>query len=115
MFLEKDHNYITSMNLTSLLESMLGDFHFACDHTNKFLKLVKITENIAMVAENHRAYGDYKGPIESNEKVHRITSHYSTCVKVYYLYSIMMKTYEEQRGDYEFDKNTLEQLTQDYL
>ena len=72
--------------------------------------------DIAMVADTQRSCGDYDGSIETYEKVHRIAPHYSAWVKVYYLFAIMMKTFEEKSGDYEKAKKyALEHSNKDYL
>ena len=69
-----------------------------------------------MVADTQRSCGDYDGSIKTYEKVHRFAPHYSAWVKVYYLFAIMMKTFEEKSGDYEKAKNyALEHSNKDYL
>ena len=69
-----------------------------------------------MVADTQRSCGDYDGSIKTYEKVHRIAPHYSAWVKVYYLFAIMMKTFEEKSGDYEKAKKyALEQSNKDYV
>ena len=114
--LEKDPEHVNAMSIAALIEQTLGDFDVACGRLDKMIKLSKELVDISMVADTQRSCGDYDGSIETFEKVHIIAPHYSAWVKVYYLYAIMMKTFEEKSGDYEKAKNyALEQSNKDYL
>jgi len=114
--LEKDPEHVNAISIAALIEQTLGDFDAACGRLDKMLILSKQLVEIGMVAETQRSCGDYDGSIETFEKVHRIAPHYSAWVKVYYLFAIMMKTFEEKSGDYEKAKNyALEQSNKDYL
>jgi len=114
--LEKDPDHVNAMSIAALIEQTLGDFDVACGRLDKMIKLSKELVDISMVADTQRSCGDYDGSIETFEKVHIIAPHYSAWVKVYYLYAIMMKTFEEKSGDYEKAKNyALEQSNKDYL
>ena len=114
--LEKDPEHVNAMSIAALIEQTLGDFDVACGRLDKMIKLSKELSDISMVADTQRSCGDYDGSIETFEKVHIIAPHYSAWVKVYYLYAIMMKTFDEKSGDYEKAKNyALEQSNKDYL
>jgi len=114
--LEKDPEYVGAMSVAATVEQLLGDFDAACERIDKMSILSEEVVDIAMVAEVQLACGDYDGAIETYEKVHRIAPHYSAWVKVYYLYAIMKKTFEEKSGDYEKAKKyALEQSNKDYL
>jgi len=114
--LEKDPEYVGAMSVAATVEQLLGDFDAACGRIDKMSILSEEVVDIAMVAEVQLACGDYDGAIETYEKVHRIAPHYSAWVKVYYLYAIMKKTFEEKSGDYEKAKKyALEQSNKDYL
>ena len=114
--LEKDHEHVNAMSIAAMIEQTLGDFDAACGRIDKMSKLSERIVDIAMLADIQRSCGDYDGSIETYEKVHRIAPHYSAWVKVYYLFAIMQKTFEEKSGDYEKAKNyALEQSNKDYL
>jgi TolB-like protein/class 3 adenylate cyclase len=114
--LEKDPEHVNAMSIAALIEQTLGDFDVACGRLDKMIKLSKELSDISMVADTQRSCGDYDGSIKTYEKVHRIAPHYSAWVKVYYLFAIMMKTFEEKSGDYEKAKKyALEQSNKDYL
>ena len=114
--LEKDPDYVGAMSVAAQMEQLLGDFDAACGRIDKMNKLSKEILDIAMVADTQRSCGDYDGSIETYEKVHRIAPHYSAWIKVYYLFAIMMKTFEEKSGNYEKAKNyALEHSNKGYL
>jgi len=114
--LEKDPEYVGAMSIAAMLEQTLGDFDAACGRIDKMSRLSEEVVDIAMVAEVQRSCGDYDGSIETYEKVHRIAPHYSAWVKVYYLFAIMMKTFEEKSANYEKAKNyALEHSNKDYI
>ena len=95
---------------------MLGDFDAACGRIDKMRKFNEEIIDIAMLADTQRSCGDYDGSIETYEKVHRLAPHYSAWVKLYYLFAIMMKTFEEKSGNYEKAKNyAIEHSNKDYL
>jgi len=113
--LEKDHEHVNAMSIAAMIEQTLGDFDAACGRIDKMSKLSEVVDDIAMLADTQRSCGDYDGSIETYEKVHRIAPHYSAWIKVYYLFAIMMKTFEEKSGDYEKAKNyALEHSNKDY-
>ena len=113
--LEKDPEHVGAMSIAAMIEQTLGDFDAACGRIDKMSILSEVVVDIAMVADTQRSCGDYDGSIETYEKVHRIAPHYSAWVKVYYLFAIMMKTFEEKSGDYEKAKNyALEHSNKDY-
>ena len=114
--LEKDPEHVNAMSIAAMIEQTLGDFDAACGRIDKMSKLSEVVLDIAMVADTQRSCGDYDGSIKTYEKVHRIAPHYSAWVKVYYLFAIMMKTFEEKSGDYEKAKKyALEQSNKDYV
>ena len=114
--LEKDPDYVGAMSVAAQLEQLLGDFDAACGRIDKMSILSEEIVDIAMVADTQRSCSDYDGSIETYEKVHRIAPHYSAWIKVYYLFAIMMKTFDEKSGDYEKAKNyALEHSNKDYL
>ena len=114
--LEKDPEHVGTMSIAAMIEQTLGDFDAACGRIDKMSILSVEVTDIAMVADTQRSCGDYDGSIETYEKVHRIAPHYSAWVKVYYLFAIMMKTFEEKNGDYEKAKNyALEHSNKDYI
>ena len=114
--LEKDPDYVGAMSIAAMIEQTLGDFDAACGRIDKMSILSEAVLDIAMVADTQRSCGDYDGSIKTYEKVHRIAPHYSAWVKVYYLFAIMMKTFEEKSGDYEKAKKyALEQSNKDYV
>jgi len=114
--LEKDPEHVGTMSIAAMIEQTLGDFDAACGRIDKMNILSVEVTDIAMVADTQRSCGDYDGSIETYEKVHRIAPHYSAWVKVYYLFAIMMKTFEEKSGDYEKAKNyALEHSNKDYI
>jgi len=114
--LEKDPDYVGAMSIAAMIEQTLGDFDAACGRIDKMSILSEVVLDIAMVADTQRSCGDYDGSIKTYEKVHRIAPHYSAWVKVYYLFAIMMKTFEEKSGDYEKAKKyALEQSNKDYV
>jgi TolB-like protein len=114
--LEKDPDYVAAMSIAAMIEQTLGDFDAACGRIDKMSILSEEVVDIAMVADTQRSCGDYDGSIITYEKVHRIAPHYSAWVKVYYLFAIMMKTFEEKSGDYEKAKNyALEHSNKDYI
>jgi len=114
--LEKDHEHVGAMSIAAMIEQTLGDFDAACGRIDKMSILSEVVLDIAMVADTQRSCGDYDGSIKTYEKVHRIAPHYSAWVKVYYLFAIMMKTFEEKSGDYEKAKKyALEQSNKDYV
>ena len=104
------------MSIAALIEQTLGDFDAACGRIDKMLILSKEIGDVGMLADTQRSCGDYDGSIETYEKVHRIAPHYSAWVKVYYLFAIMMKTFEEKSGNYEKAKNyAMQHSNRDYL
>ncbi len=114
--LENDPEHVGTMSIAAMIEQTLGDFDAACGRIDKMSILSVEVTDIAMVADTQRSCGDYDGSIETYEKVHRIAPHYSAWVKVYYLFAIMMKTFEEKSGDYEKAKNyALEHSNKDYI
>ena len=114
--LEKDPDYVGAMSIAAMIEQTLGDFDAACGRIDKMSILSEVVLDIAMVADTQRSCGDYDGSIKTYEKVHRIAPHYSAWVKVYYLFAIMMKTFDEKSGDYEKAKKyALEQSNKDYV
>jgi len=114
--LEKDPEHVGTMSIAAMIEQTLGDFDAACGRIDKMSILSEEVVDIAMVADTQRSCGDYDRSIETYEKVHRIAPHYSAWVKVYYLFAIMMKTFEEKSGNYEKAKNyALEHSNKDYL
>jgi len=114
--LEKDPEYVGAMSIAAMIEQTLGDFNAACGRIDKMSILSVEVVDIAMVADTQRSCGDYDGSIETYEKVHRIAPHYSAWVKVYYLFAIMMKTFEEKSENYEKAKNyALEHSNKDYI
>ena len=114
--LEKDPDYVGAMSIAAMIEQTLGDFDAACGRIDKMSILSEVVLDIAMVADTQRSCGDYDGSIKTYERVHRIAPHYSAWVKVYYLFAIMMKTFEEKSGDYEKAKKyALEQSNKDYV
>ena len=114
--LEKDPDYVGAMSVAAQMEQLLGDFDAACGRIDKMSILSEEIVDIAMVADTQRSCSDYDGSIETYEKVHRIAPHYSAWIKVYYLFAIMMKTFDEKSGDYEKAKNyALEHSNKDYL
>jgi len=114
--LEKDPEYVGAMSVAATVEQLLGDFDAACGRIDKMSILSEEVVDIAMVADTQRSCSDYDGSIETYEKVHRIAPHYSAWIKVYYLFAIMMKTFDEKSGDYEKAKNyALEHSNKDYL
>jgi len=114
--LEKDPDYVGAMSVAAQMEQLLGDFDAACGRIDKMSILSEEIVDIAMVADTQRSCSDYDGSIETYEKVHRIAPHYSAWIKVYYLFAIMMKTFEEKSGDYEKAKNyALKHSNKDYL
>ena len=114
--LEKDPDYVGAMSIAAMIEQTLGNFDAACGRIDKMSILSEVVDDIAMVADTQRSCGDYDGSIETYEKVHRIAPHYAAWVKVYYLFAIMMKTFEEKSGDYEKAKNyALEHSNKDYI
>jgi len=114
--LEKDPEHVGAMSIAAMIEQTLGDFNAACGRIDKMSILSVEVVDIAMVADTQRSCGDYDGSIETYEKVHRIAPHYSAWVKVYYLFAIMMKTFEEKSANYEKAKNyALEHSNKDYI
>jgi len=114
--LEKDPDHVNTISIAATVEQMLGDFDAACGRIVKMRKLSQEILDIAMLADTQRSCGDYDGSIETYEKVHRIAPHYSAWVKLYYLFAIMMKTFEEKSGNYEKAKNyAIEHSNKDYL
>jgi TolB-like protein/class 3 adenylate cyclase/tetratricopeptide (TPR) repeat protein len=114
--LEKDPEYVGAMSIAAMIEQTLGDFNAACGRIDKMSILSVEVVDIAMVADTQRSCGDYDRSIETYEKVHRIAPHYSAWVKVYYLFAIMMKTFEEKSENYEKAKNyALEHSNKDYI
>jgi TolB-like protein len=114
--LEKDPEYVAAMSIAATIEQTLGDFDAACGRIDKMSKLSERIVDIAMLADIQRSCGDYDGSIETYEKVHEIAPHYSAWVKVYYLYAIMMKTFEDKNANYEKGKNyALQHSNKEYL
>jgi len=114
--LEKDPEHVAAMSIAATVEQILGDFDAACGRIDKMSILSEEVVDIAMVAEVQRSCGDYDESIETYEKVHRIAPHYSAWIKVYYLYAIMMKTFEEKSVNYEKAKNyAMQHSNKDYL
>ena len=104
------------MSIAATIEQTLGDFDAACGRIDKMSKLSERIVDIAMLADIQRSCGDYDGSIETYEKVHEIAPHYSAWVKVYYLYAIMMKTFEDKNANYEKGKNyALQHSNKEYL
>jgi len=114
--LEKDPEHVAAMSIAATVEQILGDFDAACGRIDKMSILSEEVVDIAMVAEVQRSCGDYDESIRTYEKVHRIAPHYSAWVKVYYLYAIMMKTFEEKSVNYEKAKiYAMQHSNKDYL
>ena len=114
--LEKDPEYVAAMSIAATIEQTLGDFDAACGRIDKMSKLSERIVDIAMLADIQRSCSDYDGSIETYEKVHEIAPHYSAWVKVYYLYAIMMKTFEDKNANYEKGKNyALQHSNKEYL
>ena len=114
--LEKDPDHGGTISIAATVEQMLGDFAAACGRIDKMRKFNEEIVDIAMLADTQRSCGDYDGSIETYEKVHRLAPHYSAWVKLYYLFAIMMKTFEEKSGNYEKAKNyAIEHSNKDYL
>jgi len=114
--LEKDPDYVGAMSVAAQMEQLLGDFDAACGRIDKMKILSEEIVDIAMVADTQRSCSDYDGSIETYERLHKIAPHYSAWIKVYYLFAIMMKTFEEKSGDYEKAKNyALKHSNNDYL
>ena len=114
--LEKDPEHVAAMSVAAMIEQTLGDFDAACGRIDKMLILSKDVDDIAMTADIQRSRGKYEGSIKTYEKVHRIAPHFSAWAKVYYLFAIMMKTFEEKSGNYERAKNyAMQHSNKDYL
>ena len=114
--LEKNPDHGGTISIAATVEQMLGDFDAACGRIDKMRKFNEEIIDIAMLADTQRSCGDYDGSIETYEKVHRLAPHYSAWVKLYYLFAIMMKTFEEKSGNYEKAKNyAIEHSNKDYL
>ncbi len=114
--LEKDPDYVGAMSIAAMIEQTLGDFDAACGRIDKMRILSELVLDIAMVADTQRSCGDYDGSIKTYEKVHRIAPHYSAWVKTYYLFAIMMKTFDEKSANYEKAKKyALEHSNKDYV
>ena len=73
------------------------------------IKLSRMIIEIVSTAEAQRQCGDYKGSIESFEKAFEISPHFSSWIKVSYIYALL------QNGDLEAAKRyALEQSTKEH-
>ena len=114
--LEKDPDHVATISIAAMVEQMLGNFDGACGRIDKMRKLSIEILDIAMLADTQRSCGDYDGSIATYEKVHKIAPHYQAWVKLYYLFAIMMKTFEEKSNNYEKAKTyATKNSNKDYL
>jgi len=96
--LEKHPDHVLSIQLATTLESQFGEFDAACSRLDKMIKLSRMIIEIVSTAEAQRQCGDYKGSIETFEKAFEISPHFSSWIKVSYVYALM------QNGDLEAAK-----------
>ena len=114
--LKKDPDHVATISIAATVEQMLGNFDEACSRIDKMRKLSQEILDIAMLADTQRSCGDYDGSIATYEKVHKIAPHFQAWVKLYYLFAIMMKTYEEKSNNYEKAKSyAIKNTNKDYL
>ena len=104
--LENHPDQVLSIQLAATMESIFGDYEVACSRLEKMIPLSKVIIEVVSTAEMQRICGDYKGSIETFEKAFVISPHFSSWIKVSYIYALM------QNGDLEAAKRyALEQLT----
>ena len=108
--LEKHPDHVLSMQLAATIEAMMGNFDVACGRIDKMAKLAREISAVVMLAETQRQCGDYSASIKNWEKAFKISPHYSSWIKMYYVYTLL------QKGDFESAKiYSLEQTTKEHL
>ena len=108
--LGKHPDHVPSMQLAATIEAMMGDFEVACGRIDKMAKLAREISAVVMLAETQRQCGNYTASIKNCEKAFKISPHYSSWTKMYYVYTLL------QNGDLEAAEiYSLEQTTKDHL
>ena len=108
--IEKYPDYVMAMQLAATIEAMMGKFDASCGRINKMTKSARGISEIVMTAETQRQCGDYAASIKNWEKAFKISPHYSSWIKMYYVYTLL------QNGNLQAAKKfSLEQIAKDHL
>ena len=108
--LEKHPDHVIAIQLAATIEAMSGNFDVACGRISKMINLARTISEIVMTAETQRQCGKYPASIKNWEKAFKISPHYSSWIKMYYVYTLL------QNGDLETAKKySLEQSAKDHL
>ena len=108
--LDKHPDHVMSIQLAAILEGVMGDFDTACSRIDKMAELSKTISEVVMTAETQRQCGKYPASIKNWERAFKISPHYSSWIKMYYVYTLL------QNGDLETAKQySLEQSAKDHL
>ena len=108
--LEKYPDHVIAMQLAATIEATIGEFDSACGRIEKMAKLAREVSEIVMTAETQRQCGHYPASIKNWQRAFEISPHYSSWIRIYYLYTLL------QNGDLGIAKQyALDQSTKDHL
>ena len=102
-------DYVLAIQLASTVEIILGDHDKGCGQLENMTSLSKEIISVVTTAWLHRVCGEYPASIETFEKAFKISPHYSSWIKVDYMYALL------QNGEFEKAKKyALQQIENEH-